>query len=107
MTDRKRMTQGRSQSVRATSIEPARRKARSPIASDWYAKTVATEEDRRWARERAHSPGAKGFKAKMEQRMRESRERTDTQGYIAPAPARSLSPQVRTCLLYTSPSPRD
>ena len=55
---------------------------------------MPTEEDRRWARERGQSPGAKGFREKMEQRMRESRARTDTQGYIAPA--RSLSPQVRT-----------
>ena len=84
ITDRKRFKKGRSHSVRATSIEPGRPKARSPIASDWYAKTVPTEEDRRWARERGQSPGAKGFREKMEQRMRESRARTDTQGYIAP-----------------------
>ena len=96
MTDRKRMTKGRSHSVRATSIEPARPRARSPIVTDWYAKAVPSEKDRTWAHERGQSAGAKGYKEKMEERMRESRARTDTQGYIAPAPARSLSPQVRS-----------
>jgi len=96
VTDRKRMTKGRSHSVRATSIEPARPRARSPIVTDWYAKAVPSEKDRTWAHERGQSAGAKGFKEKMEERMRESRARTDTQGYIRPqAPARSLSPQVR------------
>ena len=95
MTERKRFSKGRSQSVRATSIDPAQPKARSPIVRDWYATTVPSEKDKTWAHERGQSAGAKGYKEKMEERMRESRARTDTQGYIPQAPARSLSPQVR------------
>ena len=95
MTERKRFSKGRSQSVRATSVDPAQPRARSPIVRDWYATTVPSEKDKTWAHERGQSAGAKGYKEKMEERMRESRARTDTQGYIPQAPARSLSPQVR------------
>ena len=107
VSDKKRLKSGRSRSqegVRASSIQPSRRKARSP-APDYSLRTVVpSQEDREWAHARAQSPGAKGFKERWAEKEAEMRARTDTTSYLPPRRSPSRSPIQRSKSMSASRS---